>query len=193
MEENQKKSFDFAADTTKQLITLSTAIITLSVTFAKDIIGLNDYPKDLLAWTWGVFIASLCFGIFTLMALTGSLQPIKKKDKNKTQEEIAAEEKEKTEITKAQEKTVEEAASKGIIVLVPPENNFSINNGNIRLFSIFQILFFITGIIMTVVFGYKLISINTKSDDKKEYMIIRESKLGIDTTRYIDTLYLPKK
>jgi len=49
MKENQKKAFDFASDTTKQLITLSTAIVTLTVTFSKDIIGVGDNsPKILL-------------------------------------------------------------------------------------------------------------------------------------------------
>ncbi|KQT20825.1 hypothetical protein ASG31_16700 [Chryseobacterium sp. Leaf404] len=37
--EQEKKAFDFAADTVKQLITLATGIIALTITFSKDILG----------------------------------------------------------------------------------------------------------------------------------------------------------
>lgn len=175
MKENQKKSFDFAADTTKQLITLSTAIITLTVTFSKDIIGISgNSPKYLLAWTWGIFIASVCFGILTLMALTGTLQPMPKKEKKKsdvTSENLQA------------ESAIDEKAIQDI----------SINKGNIKFLSKLQIFTFVIALIMTVIYGYKSLSGNQpKNETKNTYMIIRKSTLGNDTTTYIDTLYLQK-
>jgi NADH:ubiquinone oxidoreductase subunit 6 (subunit J) len=85
-DEKKIKAFDFAADTTKQLISISTGIIALMVTFSKDIVGNSINSKGLLAWTWGIFILSIIFGVLTLMALTGTLQPIKKE--NEENEEI---------------------------------------------------------------------------------------------------------
>ncbi len=81
------KAFDFAADTTKQLISISTGIIALMVTFSKDIVGNSINSKGLLTWTWGIFILSIIFGVFTLMALTGTLQPIKKPKKGEEEKE----------------------------------------------------------------------------------------------------------
>jgi hypothetical protein len=193
MKENQKKSFDFAADTTKQLITLATAIITLTVTFSKDIIGVgNDYPKTLLAWTWGVFIASLFFGIFALMALTGTLQPISEDKKAKKEKNPENDADKKAKVTLA-EKIIADAASQGVPLQNIAEEDYSINQTSIRLWSILQIFSFIVGVIMTVVFGYQLLQNKTQNKHQNDYMIVRQSKLGADSTIYIDTLYLPKK
>jgi hypothetical protein len=172
MKENQKKAFDFAADTTKQLITISTAIITLTVTFSKDILGSSiNSPKTLLICTWAVFILSIICGVLTLMTLTGTLQPLNN-EKVKTEEEKADE----TQIAKEDECS-----------------NMSINNGNIRLFSIGQSLFFISAIIMTGLFGYYSLKTNQpENNHKNEYQIIRKSTLNNDTIKYIDTLYLPR-
>lgn len=170
MKENQKKSFDFAAETTKQLITISTAIITLTVTFSRDILGgAENAPKTFLVWTWAVFIGSIICGVMTLMTLTGTLQPMKKEE-HIANPPLSEEEKEKRLLEK-----------------------ISINNGNIRFFSIGQSLLFVAAIIMTGVFGYKSLTSQSKMNDhKKGYMIIRSSTLNNDTTKkYIDTLYLP--
>jgi hypothetical protein len=68
------KSFDFAADACKQILTFSTAILVLTVTFAKDTF-LKD-QKD-VPWTlkvsWILFLLSIFGGIWTLLALTGEL------------------------------------------------------------------------------------------------------------------------
>lgn len=175
MEDNQKKAFDFAADTTKQLIGISTGIIALMVTFSKDIIGSSiASQKVLLAWTWAIFILSIVFGILTLMALTGTLQPMKR---GSAHEEIGEDNKGKIEKD-------DETEPIGI--------DFDINNGNIRLFSVLQIILFLMAIILTAVFGYKSLS-NTNSYDMqdKRYPIIRKSYLNNDTTTiYIDTIYI---
>lgn len=176
MKENQKKSFDFAADITKQLITLSTAIITLTVTFSKDIVGVGDtLPKILLVWTWGIFILSIFFGILTLMALTGTLQPLSK---------------EKKEI---KDENSNDASEKAQEIVVDDFSDITINKGNTRRFSTIQILLFVGALIMTAIYGYKSLPAENKSDlHKNTYPIIRESRLSNDTTKYIDTLYLPK-
>jgi hypothetical protein len=173
MKENQKKAFDFAADTTKQLITISTAIITLTVTFSKDILGgAENITKPLLIWTWVAFICSIIFGVVTLMTLTGTLQPMNKCKNSK------------------QSKTEE----------IPNENidedeckNININNGNIRMCSILQAIFFILAIIMTGIFGYKsLATKNVNITHKNSYPVIRQTIFNKDTTtKYIDTLFIP--
>ena len=72
MLEYQKKAFDFASDLTKQLITLSTSIVTISLLFG------DHFPKQskLALWAWAFYLVSSLFGLWTLMALTGTLAPI---------------------------------------------------------------------------------------------------------------------
>lgn len=76
MEERIKKAFDFAADGTKQLITLSTGIVTLMITFSKDVLGgAPAGARILLIFAWVIYLLSITCGVWTLLALTGSLEP----------------------------------------------------------------------------------------------------------------------
>jgi len=76
MDEQRKKAFDFAQETSKQLITLATAVIGLTITFAKDFVGgVHGFPRCLAVISWALLLASVAFGLLTLMALTGSLEP----------------------------------------------------------------------------------------------------------------------
>ena len=173
MEENQKKAFDFAADTTKQLITLSTAIITITITFSKDLTSnINEDSLWCIFAAWGLFIISIFFGIFTLMALTGSLQPLPKKEKGKEK----------------QTKNEKEAKDKA------QKETFTINGTNVRLPSIFQILTFIVGIIFTVIFGFKSFSANelqpNKQMNSEEITIIKKTEYKVKPTTKIDTLQI---
>lgn len=75
MSENLQKAFDFAQDTTKQLITLATGILALTLTFLKDVVSSAPAGTRLfLEWGWGVYLASILFGVFTLMSLAGNLE-----------------------------------------------------------------------------------------------------------------------
>ncbi|QKJ32842.1 hypothetical protein HQ865_24825 [Mucilaginibacter mali] len=175
MEENQKKAFDFASDLTKQLITLSTAIITLSVTFSKDIIGgINQPLIYLLIATWALFIISILLGLSTLGALTGNLDPIQK------------------QVTDAQGNIVKDA--NGNPVLDPPGPILTITTGNITGTSRWQVNTFILALILTCFFGF--FSISNKQapkKDKKGIPVIRTFKIQGDTTTHRDTLYLSEK
>jgi hypothetical protein len=73
MQEYEKKAFDFAADLTKQLIALSTSVVTVTLLFGE------HFPKQsrLAFWAWIFFLISTLFGLWTLMALTGTLAPVK--------------------------------------------------------------------------------------------------------------------
>lgn len=77
MNEKAQKAFDFAADVIKQLITLATGIIAVTITFSKDIIGASMLTNSsLIFYSWGFFLFSIMAGIWALLALTGNLQPI---------------------------------------------------------------------------------------------------------------------
>ena len=77
MPDLKEKAFDFASETTKQLISLSTAIIGLTVTFGKDSGGsFNPTAQAWLVGVWVIFVLSIIFGILTMMALTGVLDPL---------------------------------------------------------------------------------------------------------------------
>ena len=74
-EERIKKSYDFAADLSKQMITLSTAIITLCVAFT-DKLFTSAVAQANSGWLLAsliVFVASISLGVFHLMGLTGQL------------------------------------------------------------------------------------------------------------------------
>jgi hypothetical protein len=67
-----------AADTTKQIATLSTGIIGLTVTFANEFTGKGGHPLTplLLQLSWLFLVFSVISAVVTLMAITGSLSKI---------------------------------------------------------------------------------------------------------------------
>jgi len=71
MNDRQKKAFDFASDLTKQLITLSTSIVTVTLLFSANLVG----PKMLAVFAWAFFLVSTLCGLWALMGLTGTLAP----------------------------------------------------------------------------------------------------------------------
>lgn len=74
MDDQIKTAFEFARDTTKQLITLATGIIALEITFARDFAKAVDAGTRCYALiSWLFLLFSVIFGIWTLMALTGTL------------------------------------------------------------------------------------------------------------------------
>jgi len=81
-EDRISKSFDFAADITKQLIALSTAIISLCVAFTDKIFSSDAAQSNstLLLVSLGLFVLSIIFGVLTLMTLAGHLGNPKEED-----------------------------------------------------------------------------------------------------------------
>jgi hypothetical protein len=76
VDDNVQKAFDFAQESTKQLITLAAGIIALSITFSKDFVGqVSPAARSWALLSWGVLLVSIFFGLWTLLALTGSLEP----------------------------------------------------------------------------------------------------------------------
>jgi hypothetical protein len=112
VDEQIKKSFDFASDVTKQLITLSTGTIALTITFLKEFAqSTSPLLRQCLSASWLLFLLSVFCGLWTMMALTGSLAP---------------------------RDTGGPATIRGRNVTVP---------------SILQIVFFLAGLVLTIVFG----------------------------------------
>jgi len=66
-------AFQFAKEVSTQLITLSSALIGLSVTFIKDF--QSESPGWLRA-SWLLYIASIVFGVLALLTLTGTLETL---------------------------------------------------------------------------------------------------------------------
>jgi hypothetical protein len=66
--------FASANDLAKQLITLATGILALSITFIKDVLK-NNGPVITrpLKWAWSLYLFSVVFGIWEMMAITGSI------------------------------------------------------------------------------------------------------------------------
>lgn len=74
MTEDTKLAVEFASDLAKQIMTLSTAVITATISFTKDIVSAASAKAvRFLRLSWVFFLLSLISGVWTLMALTGSL------------------------------------------------------------------------------------------------------------------------
>jgi hypothetical protein len=68
-----ERAFDVVTEITKQVLTLSTAIITITITFWKNFASnATQDARDLFAWSWVCYAGSILFGIFTLMASAGN-------------------------------------------------------------------------------------------------------------------------
>ena len=163
MKESEQKAFDFAAATTKQLIALCTGLIALTITFSKDIMRVNNIAhSNLMFWSWGCLLISVFFGVWTMMALTGSLQPISD-DSNEEPEE---------ETDQAND-----------------SESFNINGSNVRIPSGLQILSFVAGLVLTVVFGVKSVSQNSsKIDSSCKIEIIKKVEYELIKPEQVDTL-----
>lgn len=112
MDEQTKAAFTSASESSKQLITLATGLLALEITFAKDLIGHVDRTaKWLLGASWIVFLLSVIAGVWTLLALTGSL----------------------TSSTTLTARTISDT--------------------NVRVPAVLQILLFLGGLLLTVLFG----------------------------------------
>lgn len=76
MDDRRKKAFDFAVDATKLLISLSTGIIAVSITFSKDVVqSTPPASRRLLFAGWICYLISIAFGVMCVMCMTGNLEP----------------------------------------------------------------------------------------------------------------------
>lgn len=168
------KSFDFAADITKQLIALSTAIISLCVAFTDKIFSsevAHSYSSWLLA-SLIFFVVSIILGIATLMALAGHL--------GKPQNENTSD---------SHQDQPQQADNPHLTTPSP------IYKGNVRVLSSLQMLTFIIAISIAVAYVYNA-STSTREtpappmDAGKFIKVIRVSDYSVENGHVTDTLYL---
>jgi hypothetical protein len=68
------KAFEFAQETTKQLLTLATGILALTITFLHDLAAnAPTWSVYVLALGWLASLVSVVAGVLTLMTLTGNI------------------------------------------------------------------------------------------------------------------------
>lgn len=184
MNKPTEKSFDFAASVSKQLISLSTAVIAIILTFGKNLIGENigtDYNCWLIA-SWILFLVSTVCGIATLMALAGSLAKFQEPANNPAQPR-----------TDGQQPNREGHAG-GVDNNANP-NLSSIYGKNVTIPSTFQILTFILALISAGIYGCLIMTSqnNTsvpKANVEKNLKVLRHSTYNFIDSMKTDTVYV---
>jgi hypothetical protein len=132
------KSFDFVADATKQLITVATGVITVTVIFSKDLTAGN---RMLALLAWIVLLISVLFGVLTLFNMSGLLAALAVgKDANDASKKPGSS---------------RSGAEEGI------------NEPGNRLLSVIQLGTFVAGLLLVLVFGFFAAQGDGKSDKDK--------------------------
>jgi hypothetical protein len=83
MDEQTKAALASAAESVKQLITLATALLGFEITFAKDFLAqLSVASRYAAEASWLCFLFSVVVGVWTMLAITGSLAQQKSVERN---------------------------------------------------------------------------------------------------------------
>ncbi|MDA8295260.1 MAG: hypothetical protein M0004_01505 [Actinomycetota bacterium] len=131
-----QSEFDAARDTCKQVLTLSTAIVTITVTFLTSVIK-QAAPSTRL-WihlSWLGFALAVLFGVWTLLALSGSVAT-------------------RTERTSRKSGDARGNATAGAAASAAP----SIYSANVRMPALLQMVCFVAALVCTIVFGWYALS-----------------------------------
>lgn len=72
-DEQRKKAFDYVQEATKQIITLSTGVLALTITFAHELERSESW-ESVLGWSWALYVSSIVAGVWVLLALSGTLE-----------------------------------------------------------------------------------------------------------------------
>ncbi len=76
MDDQLELAFEFVQSLSKQLITLATGVLTLSIAFLRSLPVDTGTLFRYLKISWVLYLLSISCGIWTLMALAGSLAPV---------------------------------------------------------------------------------------------------------------------
>ena len=174
------KSFDFAADVTKQLIALSTAIISLCVAFTDKIFS-SDVAQSYSGWLLAsliAFVFSVILGIATLMALAGHLGNPQNENPSDSLQGQAQ------QPSEGRANQTQQASQPSPIY-----------KGNVRVLSILQMSTFIIAISIAVIYVYNASTSTretpeTPTDTGKYIKVIRVSNYNIENGQVVDTLSL---
>lgn len=183
-----KKSYDFAADLSKQMITLSTAIITLCVAFTDKVFTSDAAQANSiwLMWSLGFFVVSISVGVFHLMGLTGQLGKEETQQETKPQTSVATQVETENRVGGVRDGATE---NKNDVTIYSPTN---------RITSFIQVVFFVVGLALALLYLGKSIpsapegkeQVDEKIDTTKCIKILRTSEYAIINDEYADTLYL---
>ena len=69
------KAFEFASEAVKQMLVIASSIVAFTVTFAKESTAARPRAGRNLVLCWILFGASVVFGLWTMYAFAGELQP----------------------------------------------------------------------------------------------------------------------
>lgn len=188
MEEKEriKLSFSFAGDVVKQLIALSTAIVTLCVALTDKLFS-SEAVQSHSIWllvALGLFVLSILFGLLTMMAMTGTLGTPDKKNHN----DGAAKGPEKQEGGGSQEEM--------------DVNEGTIYQGNIRGLMFCQLASFILAIILAMVFVVEAARSGPNSGIETEkpaigqtnsIQVLRTSSFAVIDSLQVDTVRVEVK
>lgn len=183
MDKPTEKSFDFAASVSKQLISLSTAVIAIMLTFGKNLVGENigtDYNCWLIA-AWILFLFSTVCGIATLMALAGSLAKFQKPANNPAQPRTDG------------QLPNGEGHTDGVDNNVNP-NLTSIYGKNVTIPSIIQIVTFVLALIFAGIYGCLIMTSQNhtpvpKVSVEKNLKVLRHATYNFIDSMKTDTVY----
>ena len=195
-DERIKKSYDFAADLSKQMITLSTAIITLCVAFTDKVFTSEAAQANScwLMWSLGVFVVSISVGVFHLMGLTGQLGK-----EDETQNTIPPEPHVAPQAgAPAQAGNEHGVGESRAGTPVKTNNDVSIYSPTNRITSLTQVLTFVAGLALALTYlGKSIPSAPIEKEQPKEVVdttkcikILRTSEYVIINGERADTLYL---
>lgn len=148
-EDRIKMSFSLAADIAKQLIALSTAIITLCVALADKLFSSQAIKSNsvLLLIALVLFVLSILSGLLCMMAITGTLG------------------KPKTDLDKKEENTAEQTTPpQQQKATVQDPNKGTIYQSNISLFMKTQMFMFLAGVVLSVVFLFFAACLHAEQD-----------------------------
>lgn len=184
MDKPTEKSFDFAASVSKQLISLSTAVIAIMLTFGKNLLGENmgtEFNCWLIA-AWLLFLVSTVCGIATLMALAGSLAKFQEPDNNPVQPPFD------------EQQANGEGQAGGVDNNANP-NLSSIYGKNVTIPSTIQILTFVLALISAGIYGCLIMTSqnNTpvpKVSVEKNLKVLRHSTYNFIDSVKTDTVYV---
>lgn len=187
MEEKEriKLSFSFAGDVVKQLIALSTAIVTLCVALTDKLFSSEaaQYHSIWLLIALGLFVLSILFGLLTMIAMTGTLGKPEKENND-----------EATDDADVQEKNREQEEL--------DVNKRTIYQGNIRVLMLCQLATFFGAIIFAVVFVLVAACSKHNTDIEKEKPVIeqmnsiqvqRTSNFSVIDSLLVDTVRMEVK
>src|SRR6476620_1315466 len=73
LDERAVAAYGAAAEVTKQVITLATAVFALTLTFADRISQPGHGCRTLLEIAWVMYVVSVALGLFALMAMAGQI------------------------------------------------------------------------------------------------------------------------